>query len=60
MNAAAHFLLALLIMALLAGILLGTRRLTGTGGPGAVNDPGSRCAGCDCHRAASTHPATDS
>ena len=60
MNAAAHFLLALLIMALLVGILLGTRRLSGAGRPEAVSDPGIRCAGCDCHRAASTHSATDS
>ena len=59
MSAAAHYLQALAIVALLAGIVLGGRRLGGASAQGAENIGGcGNCGGCE--RNAPTPPAEDS
>ena len=60
MIAAGHYLLALLIMALLVGILLGARRLGGAGGAETPANIGG-CGKCgDCHRKAPADSTEDS
>jgi hypothetical protein len=57
MSAAGHYLQALLIVALLAGILLGTRRLGGAQTPANF---GGCCNRCDCERNAPAPTTEDS
>ena len=60
MSAAAHYLQALAIVALLAGIVLGVRRLGGGANAQAQENLGG-CATCGgCERNAPTPPAEDS
>lgn len=60
MSAAAHYLQALAIVALLAGVVLGVRRLGGGAGAQARENIGG-CGNCGgCERNAPTPPAEDS
>ena len=60
MNALGHYLMALLVMALLAGIIQISRRPGGAGQAEGTRSVGGCCGGSDCHRDASTHSARDS
>ncbi len=60
MSAAGHYLQALLIVALLAGILLGARRLGGAGSAQAPANFGGCCNRCDCERNAPAPTTEDS
>jgi hypothetical protein len=60
MSAAGHYLQALAIVALLVGIMLGARRLAGTGGDETPGNIGGCCNRCDCQRNAPTPSAEDS
>ena len=55
MNGLAHYGLALLVMALLAGVMLATRHLGGGADRDARDTFDGCCGGCDGHRDASTH-----
>jgi len=60
MSAAAHYLQALLIMALLVGIVLGARRLGGAGGAERPANIGGCCNRCDCQRISPADSTEDS
>jgi hypothetical protein len=60
MNAAAHYLLAFAIMALLTGVMFALRRPGAGEDEDATRDFGACCRGSDCHCAPHDDSARDS